>query len=436
MALADITTTKRSFAYSRNATFLGLLVGYAGYYLCRQNFAVAYPAMKDLVHMDKAMFGQITSFGTLMYAFGKFTTGALADTRGGRFVFFLGLVGVVVTSLVFSLGSTLSYFFVMWGLVRLFQSMGWGGLVNIMSRWFSARQYGLAMGVMSINYQFGGVLATVFAGYLLAMGLRWEALFAIPALVLAAIGLICWFLIVGSPHDVGHAMPRSVEVTGQSLSSMGLVTDDEKLSYASRFKIVLSDRAFLVMCAISFILTLLRECFNTWMPTYFAEMGAPAATAAFKSSVFPLLGCVGTLFAGWFSDKYLQGRRGPMMAALMVVLVALLLGLGQLEFLAHTFGLEKTNLAMGLVAAAGFFLLGPYSLVGGVVALDFGGRKTAGTAAGLLDSVGYLGATLSGWGVAEIVLKWGWARAYTAMAVLTLFAIALCGLLWRVGPRE
>ena len=32
-----------------------------------------------------------------------------------------------------------------------------------------------------------------------------------------------------------------------------------------------------------------------------------ASVAAFKSAVFPLLGCTGTLVAGWYSDKRLRG---------------------------------------------------------------------------------------------------------------------------------
>jgi sugar phosphate permease len=171
------------------------------------------------------------------------------------------------------------------------------------------------------------------------------------------------------------------------------------------------------------------------MPAYFSEMGASASTAAFKSSVFPLLGCVGTLFAGWFSDRYLAGRRGPVMAGLMVFLVVALLALGHLDAVAAAFGVARPVMAITLVGVVGFFLLGPYSLVGGVVALDFGGRRTAGTAAGLLDGVGYLAASLSGIGIARILVESGWSLAYTAMAFLTGIAIVLCGLLWRVRPR-
>lgn len=423
--------SRRSFLFYRNSAFLGLLIGYAGYYLCRQNFAAAYPAMKDTLGMDKATFGQISSFGTLMYAIGKFGTGALADTRGGKAIFFLGLIGTVAASLFFGLGTSIAFFFVVWGVIRLFQSMGWGGLVNVMAHWFPKSQYGTAMGLMSINYQFGGVAATLFAGYLLSLGFGWQALFVVPALVLAVIGLVGWFMIKDSPKDVGYELP-----VDKSETQAAALPDDSNLGYFARFRIVLSDKAFLVMLGLSFILTLLRECFGLWMPTYFSEMGASASMAAIKSAVFPLLGCVGTLFTGWFSDKYLQGRRGPVMAALMVMLVFCLFGLGQLDLVASTFAIERSTAAVWLVAATGFFLLGPYSLVGGVVALDFGGRRTAGTAAGLLDSIGYLGATLAGWGVAEIVLKWGWAQAYSAMAVLTLVGIVLCIFLWRVRPRD
>lgn len=431
-AQAAITTTKTSFAFHRNATFIALLVGYAGYYLCRQNFSVAYAPMKEALGIDAMVFGSISSFGTLMYALGKVTTGALSDTRGGRSIFFLGLAGSVVASLLFSLGTGVAFFFVAWGVNRLFQSMGWGGLVNVMARWFPPRTYGTAMGLMSINYQFGGVIASVFAGLLLSMGMGWRALFVVPALTLAAIGLATRLFLVNSPSDVGYDLPHDPGFEGKGLG----VGTDERLSYLARFRVILADRMFWVMCALSFVLTLLRECFNLWMPAYFSDMGASASAAAFKSSVFPLLGCAGTLFAGWFSDRFLEGRRGPVMGALLLFLTASLLALGHLEVVSAWTGLDRGTAAVALVGITGFFLLGPYSLVGGVVALDFGGRRTSGTAAGLLDGVGYLGATAAGYGVAALVVARGWSYAYSVMAALAVVGVGLCVFLWGVRPKE
>lgn len=123
------------------------------------------------------------------------------------------------------------------------------------------------------------------------------------------------------------------------------------------------------------------------------------------------------------------------MAGLMVFLVVALLALGHLDAVTAFTQLSRPTAAVILVGCVGFFLLGPYSLVGGVVALDFGGRRTAGTAAGLLDGIGYLAATLSGVGIAKVLVQSGWDMAYSAMAFLTVLAILLCGLLWKVRPR-
>ena len=123
------------------------------------------------------------------------------------------------------------------------------------------------------------------------------------------------------------------------------------------------------------------------------------------------------------------------MAVMLVGTVGALLGLVYLPPLALLVGIERLDLACVLIGVTGFFLLGSYSLVGGVAALDFGGRRTAGTAAGLLDGVGYLGATLAGRGVAEAVKNLGWGRTYAIMAVTAGFGVVLCGFLWKVKPR-
>ena len=90
------------------------------------------------------------------------------------------------------------------------------------------------------------------------------------------------------------------------------------------------------------------------------------------------------------------------------------------------------TLAVPLTGLAGFCLLGPYSMVGGgVIALDFGGRHAAATAAGLLDGIGYLGASLAGVGVAAIVDHSGWAGAWNALAAMGALAVVLSVPLWR-----
>jgi MFS transporter, OPA family, glycerol-3-phosphate transporter len=72
--------------------------------------------------------------------------------------------------------------------------------------------------------------------------------------------------------------------------------------------------------------------------------------------------------------------------------------------------------AMALIAVASFFLIGPYSYLSGVMALDLGGKRGSSTASGLIDGAGYLGAIASGYGVARIAQEYGWFGVFTALA--------------------
>lgn len=438
------TTTKlarsrtRSFIVYRNATFVSLLMGYGAYYLCRQNFSVAYAPLNADLGLSAKAFGVISSVGTLIYASGKLITGALADVRGGRLIFLVGLFGSVLASGlipivgfaqsgVLGVGGIL-LFTILWSVNRFFQSMGWVGVVNVMSRWFRPDQYGTAMGAMSISYQLGGAAGGIFAGCLLSMGLGWRALFLVPALVLLVHGLIVRRFVVNSPSDVGYRLPA-----GNAPSRVHV--EDDPGEWSARLRVILCDRNFLLMCGLSVILTFLRECFTLWMPAYFLDMGARASAAAFKASLFSFLGCAGTLFAGWFSDRYLGARRAPIMAVLLVGLTITTLCLAGADAVADNLGVDRDLLSLLLVSAGGFLLFGPYSLVGGVAALDFGGPRTSGTAMGILDGAGHLGATAAGVGVAATVAFGGWKMAFLVMSAVTFLAVVVSAFLWRARPR-
>ena len=424
--------------------FFTLLVGYMGYYLCRQNLSVAFAPLSLALGVDKNALGIISTIGTLLYAVGKLTTGAIADARGGRLVFLIGLFGSVAATVFFGFGSGVAFFAFAWGLNRVFQSMGWSGLVKVLTRWFPRSNYGTAMGLMTISYQLGGAVATLFAGALLGFGFGWRALFFIPAALLAVVGIAAIFLLRDAPEDVGHTLPH--EPDPEEAVPAVIAADPslpDQAGYFAQFRVLLSQPVFLVMCGLSLILTLEREIFSLWMPAYFVDMGAGASVAAFKSAVFPLLGCTGTVAAGWFSDRWLGGRRVPVIVVSLLALAAALFGLGHLGALAvfaqANLGaaLNRDVLAVALVGAAGFFLLAPYSMVGGgVVALDFGGKKTAATAAGLLDGAGYLAASLAGVPVADLVVHRGWPFAYSVLAGLTLVGALACFGLLRWAPKR
>jgi phosphonate degradation associated HDIG domain protein len=65
-----------------------------------------------------------------------------------------------------------------------------------------------------------------------------------------------------------------------------------------------------------------------------------------------------------------------------------------------------------------------------VNALDLGGKRGSSTAAGLIDSAGYLGAVLSGYGIGALAQNYGWSTAFgflAGVAALTALVTAFYG---------
>ena len=170
-------------------------------------------------------------------------------------------------------------------------------------------------------------------------------------------------------------------------------------------------------------LTLLRETFNTWTPTYFSDVvGLARGDAAQASALFPLLGGVSVLLVGWLSDRLGRNGRPAILVAGIALSVATLASLASIDPSA------RPTAAIALVALTGFVTIGPYSFLAGAMSLDFGGKRASASAAGILDGFGYLGGVLAGGGVARLALRLGWSGAFLVLAAVALVTCVAAGL--------
>jgi len=409
------------------ALTIGLMVvGYSGYYLCRSTFSVSLPLIVDeLVRtgtspdVAKIRLGTVASIGVLAYALGKFLTGGMADFIGGRRNFLVGMGGSIAFTLLFALGQGLPLFTLAWIGNRLLQSAGWVGMVKITSRWFSHSTYGTAMGVISLSYLFGDAAARGFLAWLLALGFGWRAVFVIAAAVLSLIFVVMFFLLYESPLGVGLAEPPAnpQNLFGESGDAA------EPQGLRALLQPMLRSQAFWFVCVLSLGFTLVRETFNTWTPTYFTEaLGLSQAAAASRSAWFPFFGGISVLLAGYASDRLGQrGRAGIILIGLLLSTIILLV-LALVDFGA------SISPAVWLVSAVAFVMIGPYSYLGGAIALDFGGKRGSATACGIIDGVGYLGGVLAGDGIARATVVYGWSGAFLILAGVAAASALFAGM--------
>jgi OPA family glycerol-3-phosphate transporter-like MFS transporter len=179
------------------------------------------------------------------------------------------------------------------------------------------------------------------------------------------------------------------------------------------------------VCIISFGLTLVRETFNVWNPIYLKEAaGLTDGGAATASALFPLVGGLSTITAGFLTDAIARGRRGTIMLPFLALLVAALFGLSKLS------PGSGALVPLALTSVISFALLGPYSFLTGVLSLDFGGKRGSSTAAGLADTAGYLGAIISGYGVGAIADEHGWSAAFATLGAVAVITLAAAALYW------
>ncbi|MCC7376785.1 MAG: MFS transporter [Verrucomicrobiales bacterium] len=401
----------------RSALYLTVLViGYIGVYICRKNFSVAIPMLRDAFGATKEQLGNIASLSTMAYMVGKFGFGVVIDRWGGRVCFLTSLLLVAVFGGAGGLAPSLGLLAVMYSANRLAGSAGWGAMVKLVPDWFPARWHAFAMAVLSLGFVFGGLCATLLAGWIAGVsGNDWRWVMGGPSLVLVVILILCWAVLPRMGGAAAHAG------SGENSASDGFQMAQVK----ELFRI----RRFWVVCALSFTLTLLRETFNTWTVDFFkTEGGAEVSNriAAFLSTPFDACGAIGILLLGWVFGRVSPTFRRNLLMLILGALGLVILGLPTLA----KQGLVAATLAVGLV---GFLTYGPYSLLAGVLSLEIRGRGYVATVAGLVDGAGYLAAVLAGKQFGKLLDIGGYALAFPCLAALALISAALCLLLY---PRD
>lgn len=415
-------------------TLLSLFLGYVGYYICRSNLAVATPLLLR-EGFTKIEMGTVASAGIMLYTIGKIINGYLADFLGGRLLFLTGMICSIIFSVLFGLVSGLTLFIFIWACNRFFQSMGWVALVKTASRWFPVERHATVMAVLSLSFLFGDAFARIYLGSLISLGENyslfgfltdWRTVFFVAAFSLTLIAVFVYRTLKSSPIDVGLPEPEAnpMNVFGEEGNHA------ERISIKAVLKPLLASPLFWLICIMNFSLTLVRETFNFWTPTFLNEVVQfDIGSAAIGSMLFPLVGGCSTYIAGITSDR-LRGRHGRVVLPSLVLLVLSLILLATINVAG------KPILALTLLSLVAFFLMAPYSFLSGVMAIDLGGKRGCSTVAGLVDSAGYLGGILSGYTIGMIAQNYGWKMAFGGLAGVCCTAIIAGIVYWLIQERE
>ena len=410
----------------RLQVFLGIFIGYAGYYLVRKNFSMVMP---DLIEKGytKAQLGVALSAISISYGISKFVMGTVSDRSNARIFLSLGLVLSAFTMIAmgifpFATGS-IAIMFCLLFINGWFQGMGWPPCGRVVVHWFSVKERGTRMSIWNVAHNVGGGLMAPLAIAGLAIFGTWEGKLYFPAIVALFVALITYLLVRDTPQSCG--LPP-VEKYKNTYSKDYNQSHEKELSTRQiLLDYVLVNKLIWYIAFANAFIYLVRYGVLDWAPTYLKEAkGFSLKETGWAYFLYEWAGIPGTLLCGWLSDKIFNGRRAP-----ATIIYMILVTVAVLVYWKNPPGNPLIdNVAL---IAIGFLIYGPVMLIG-VHALDLVPKKAAGTAAGLTGLFGYLGGALfANAAMGYVVDAWGWDGGFMVLLASCLLAVVFTALTWK-----
>jgi OPA family glycerol-3-phosphate transporter-like MFS transporter len=404
----------------RRQVFAGIFVGYAAYYLVRNNLALAIPdILKEHPEYSKAALGTALTGLSIAYGLSKFLMGSISDRSNPKYFLPLGLLLscaiMAASGLVKAVYASLFVLVVLQTLNGWVQGMGWPPCGKTMVHWFSTKERGLTVSVWNVAHNVGGALVATFALVGVTLFHDWGAKFYFNALIAAAVAVLVFFILHDTPQSRG--LPPVEEYKNDYPPGY---SEAHEVTLGFRdifFKYVLPNRYLWAIAIANAFCYFVRYGVVNWIPTYLeTAKGFSFKQSSVAWSLYEYAAIPGTIACGFISDRWFKGKRAPatmlFMALTLVAVVVYALNM-------------KGPLWIDYAAliAIGFLIYGPIMIIG-LHALDLVPKKAAGTAAGFTGFFGYVfGSAVAGTGVGWIADRWGWGGVFTTMVACCLLTI-------------
>ena len=412
----------------RLQVFIGIFVGYAGYYLVRKNFSLAMPYLVQEGY-SKTDLGLALSGVAIAYGLSKFIMGSVSDRSNARVFMSLGLLLsaliMIVMGTVPLATSSVAIMFVLLLTNGWFQGMGWPPAGRVMVHWFSTNERGTKMALWNIAHNIGGGMVGPIAILAMAIFADWHAILYLHGFFAIAVAVFIFLTVRDAPQSVGlptievhrNDYPRTFEYSKTH--------EREFTAKAIFFEYVLNNKLLWTIALANAFVYFVRYGVLDWAPTYLSEAKEFSfSDSGWAYAFYEFAGIPGTLVCGWLSDKVFRGRRAPASILYLLFTLACVLVYWQ-----NPVGNPRVDIAM--LIGIGFFIYGPVMLIG-VHALDLAPKKAAGTAAGFTGLFGYVGGAVAANVVIGIVVDAaGWDAGFALIAAACVLAMILISFTWR-----
>ncbi len=374
------------------------MIGYAGFYLIRQNVFLALRDIQQEFHFSDLDYGLVISVFNVLYGLSKGLAGIVSDRSNARYFMTVGLLCACLANLGLVFCKSISSLIVLCAFNAVFQSMGWPACAKLLTHWFTRKELGTKWAIWNMSQQIGSLLMYA-CGAIAIYQSNWRIMFLIPSIIGLGIMVFVFFRLRDTPESIGLPTINKECCDGHDSSFKKFLIS----------RVYTNPRIWLV-CAANFCLYFVRMALVSWAPKFLSEYkGNVKMAAVTHTAIYEVAGMIGGVVAGCLSDQL--GDRGRVSMLFMLCVTIAVWSLWRLP--------AGTPVAQFMVMMCiGFFISGPQILIG-VAASDFAGKKAAGAATGLTGIFGYMGGALTGLGLGYVLQYWGWNSFFMLLLVVS-----------------
>ncbi|MDO4562534.1 MAG: MFS transporter [Clostridia bacterium] len=383
---------------SRNVKMFSALccLLYFASYLTRINYGAIIAEIVSAKDILKSEAGIVSTVSFFTYGVGQILSGVLSDRFNARRILLMGVFTTAVINIAMPFCRTITLMTLLWGINGFVQACIWPPMAKIMAQNLTFYDFKK----LSINITMSASVATMAVYVAAPVIIRvstWENVFFTSAGVTLVISVL-WC-----------AFTRGMKSNGERVSKDKTAKMPMRLWFTS---------GALFSCVVLVFVGILRNGITTWLPSFMVEsFDIGNAAAILTTAVLPCLAVLSTKLVGYIYMRFIHDEM--VLATLLCVVMLLSCAAAFLWQESIVFCVS----ALAVITAAAYganmiltALLPPYYSKYGHIS----------TVTGVLNSMPYVGATISSWGIAKISESEGWSFTLLLWGATALAGVVFC----------
>ena len=442
-------TVKKRYNLWQWRTLIILMIGYALFYFVRKNFSIAMPALKSELGLDETQLGIFLTLNGIVYGVSRFINGFISDrARSKKFIMGLGLLLSAVVNFLIGLSPQMNGLFhymdasgkatvglvyfigSLWLINGFTQGMGYPPCGSLMAHWIKPSELATKQSIWNSSHSIGAGLVAVLIGTFILGRLgyeAWQLCFFIPAILAALGSLLLFFGLKNNPSDVG--LPNPDEIDDNAPVKAAVVKESpekaKKLYDVLLKKMVFKNPMIWILAVSNFCVYVIRFTILDWGSMFLTDYKQlPIATAANVVAASEIVGgIIGTLLAGWVTDRFFKSKAHHTCFFFMVMATLCF-------FMFWRMPQSNTGWAIFFLIMSSFFIYGPQALTG-IAASNQATKRAAASANGVLGIFGYASTTVSGLAFGMIAKSFGWNTVFEVAIAFGILGCLVFALMWK-----